>query len=432
MASTAPDTGEDRYVEGADGTKVPWNAVQFDKSGASESPVTQARLVAQASEGITDCFVFSHGWNNDWDRALALYEDFITGYLALKNQYGLELDRPFRPLLIGIFWPSTSLVMPWEQGPDIAAAEPGASSTPEQEDLDALGELLDDQDRARLGELAELDRDLHREEAEAVARMLAPLIGGEDEVDDREGPTEAELAELFYAPPAEDDYDDSGLYGTFVPTGKVGGALRDALRMTTVRIMKDRAGVVGANGVGPLVRDLAAAGDNVRVHLVGHSYGCKVVLSAMAATDTTVESMLLLQPAVSRLCFAQDTGAGRPGGYRVVLDRVHQPILITFSDNDIPLRKFFHLALRREEDLGEVTIAAGEPSRYAALGGYGPGGCGAECETVDMKAANDWYRLDRDDVELVALRGDDYIDGHGDVSNESTWWALHNLLVAPA
>ncbi len=56
------------------------------------------------------------------------------------------------------------------------------------------------------------------------------------------------------------------------------------------------------------------------------------------------------------------------------LDRVFRPILCTFSQHDAPLHRFFHLILRRDQDLGEMQIAAaGEPpSRFAALGGYGP------------------------------------------------------------
>jgi hypothetical protein len=74
----------------------------------------------------------------------------------------------------------------------------------------------------------------------------------------------------------------------------------------------------------------------------------------------------------------------RPGGYRRALDRVFRPILCTFSQHDAPLHRFFHLILRRDKDLGEMKIAAaGEPpSRFAALGGYGPRGSGERLITV--------------------------------------------------
>lgn len=395
-------------------------------------PQTRADLIAAASEGFTDCFVFSHGWNNDWDKAVGRYEDFLHGYVGMRREHGLESDRPFVPLLVGIFWPSTSLVLPWERAPEIAAGT-FTLSPEEREDVDALAEFLEPADRERLHEFAALNRELGNGELGELAAMLAPLMVGDDELG--LGGVTPVVDDVIAALGDEDDggYDESGRYGT------IGGAtqdpeaaflglgtLRKALRLTTVRVMKDRAGTVGTVGVGPLVRELSNG--KARLHLVGHSYGCKVVLSAVAASGVDVNSMLLLQPAVSRLCFARDAGNGRPGGYRQILERVRAPILATYSKRDSALRRFFHLALRRGSDLGEAQIAAAGPSRFAALGGYGPGGCGDECKTEDMRAVGDWYNLDDEELAVVGVRSHDRIKGHGDISHEGTWWALHNLV----
>src|SRR5262249_39681922 len=152
---------------------------------------------------------------------------------------------------------------------------------------------------------------------------------------------------------------------------------RDAIRMFTVRQMKDRAGVVGARGVAPLLVELLR-GSNAKIHLIGHSYGGKVVLTALCVPPDLpriVDSVLLLQPAVSHLCFAKNF-RNRPGqgGYVAAADRVRLPILSTFSTHDFPLRRVFHLALNRAGDLAELKIAGpgDPPSIYAALGGYGP------------------------------------------------------------
>ena len=88
-----------------------------------------------------------------------------------------------------------------------------------------------------------------------------------------------------------------------------------------------------------------------------------------------VHSALLLQPAVSQYAFAREVPArpGVSGGFARGLHRVATPVVATFSANDVALTKQFHLALRRESDLGEQpTIAGGSPSQYAALGGFGP------------------------------------------------------------
>jgi pimeloyl-ACP methyl ester carboxylesterase len=208
--------------------------------------------------------------------------------------------------------------------------------------------------------------------------------------------------------------------------------VRWAVRMATVQQMKDRAGVVGVRGVGPLVRDLLT-GSTARLHLLGHSYGARVMLAAVASggpPPRRVRSLLLLQPAVNHLCFAADVpGAMGPGGFRPVLGRVERPVLSTFSRQDVPLHKTFHLALRRKADLGEPLLAAeGEPpSRYAALGGYGPRGAGERL--IAAHAPADPYTFDPA-VPLYGLHATGLVTGHGDVANAATTWMLHTLAFA--
>jgi hypothetical protein len=229
-----------------------------------------------------------------------------------------------------------------------------------------------------------------------------------------------------------------GVPGTATPVAGVGptpaGILpkldpRHALRMSTVWMMKDRAGRVGASGMHPLLRDILAV-PGVAVHLVGHSYGCKVILSALAvgSLPRSATSALLLQPAVSHLCFALDSdGKRHPGGYRTVLDRVKQPLLMTFSRHDFPLARIFHWAVRRKSDLGEQRIAAGPPNRFAALGGYGPSGMKAgEDLTLALKEAGEPYdEFQQDGLKVLALNGERSIHSHGDILNDYVWWALY-------
>src|SRR4030095_5642449 len=120
------------------------------------------------------------------------------------------------------------------------------------------------------------------------------------------------------------------------------------IRTATVFQMKDRAGTVGKHGVGPMLRDLLA-NNNARVHLTGHSYGAKVVMSALCLLDhpRKVASVLLLQPAINASCFAEkiQENGGLPGAFRPVLERTEGPIFTTFSSSDSPLTTFFHVAL---------------------------------------------------------------------------------------
>ena len=163
-------------------------------------------------------------------------------------------------------------------------------------------------------------------------------------------------------------------------------------------------------------------------------FGAKVMLSAVAAPRRRVRklaAMLLLQPAVSHLSFAEQVpGRGGAGGYRPVLERVAGCIFSTFSTGDFPLHDVYHHTLLRRSDLGELGIAAaGEPpSPYAALGGYGPRGAGEYL--VDPIPGPGTPIEIPDRARLVGLDGshEARIAGHGDVTSVYTAWCLAELV----
>lgn len=448
-----PMEGPYRMLTTAEGKELPFYVIPFDKEGRCKAPRTRGHLIEELKTGgNSHVFLFSHGWNNDWMAASERYVDFMTGYSKLRREYGLAVPAGYTPLLIGVFWPSTSLVLPWESAPRFAGRAGATASAMDQD------RLADDEDQAMAAFAADLApssterfyelmnaSELGTNEVRELAALLAPTLGADDELG-TEGGDAADLAEAWEIGGAmlaatvrtdtQDDEDDD--FGAAAPIPGVGpvpaGILskldpRLVLRMGTVWKMKDRAGTVGANGVHLLLRDLLTACD-AAVHLIGHSYGCKVMLSALAMGPLSrpVTSVLLLQPAVSHRCFAADAdGKGHPGGYRVVLERISQPLLTTFSRRDFALAKIFHLAVRRKSDLGEQRIAAGPPSRFAALGGYGPGGMKAgEDLTVPIKqVGKPYHELGRGGLKILALNGDRTIGGHGDVLNEFVWWALY-------
>ena len=437
MAGGVLRPGPLKTLTGPDGGTVPFYVIPFDKNGVCTGPRSLDRLV-DAAQNATDVFLFSHGWNNDWAAAMRRYDRFIARYVDARETFWHQPGRDYRPILVGVFWPSAVLVAPSEQGPDIAAAADEAFGTPQElSELDAVAEGLDPVAAGRLYELAEQD-ELTRSEAEELAKLLAPALAGED--DDLGGETHApspdELLQAWSRLPVGTD-EPVGEPGGFIDEGATAGAETAALfdrfdprlivRTATVLLMKDRAGRVGGRGVASMLRRLVADSSDSRVHLVGHCYGGKVVLSALCngpAPTRAVESVLLLQPAMSCLCFATDVGNGRPGGYRSALERSRQPIVSTFSSHDVPLTRLFHWAVRRSSDLGEAVIAGAPPSRYAALGGYGPQGAAADVVTVPAQQAPQRYNLATGGKRIVAVESDNVISGHGDVTNPATAWAL--------
>lgn len=453
MPTTLP-AGPFKTVETGIGP-APWYIIPFDKRGTCTGPLTRKHLIeAVGKHDFTDVFLFSHGWNNDWDAASRRYEDFISGFIQMRAQNGLAFAPEYRPALAGVFWPSTALVMPWERAPKFAAG--GTSSIESdvaswQQELDELASDVDPQLREEFYSLAQTKR-LSDAQLKRLGEILAAVIEGYAEADKEGSGTAGEspsgqqlldrskqLAKIKGSPrrtPGEFGFVDDSTTGPQAAFAVDDLDPRGLIRLGTVLQMKDRAGIVGRDGVGPLLRDLLQADRDVRVHLIGHSYGAIVVLSALCnivenELAAKVDSVLLLQPAVSQWCFAGNVdNEGYPGGYRSALDRVRSPIMTTFSKNDMPLTKMFHFAARRDRDKGQPQMAAqGDlprpPSSFAALGGFGPAGLTEqELQVVDMTLPVTRYEIRDPAPKVVALKGDRTIPSHGDISVPATWWAL--------
>jgi hypothetical protein len=435
------------------GNAAPLYLITFDKNGQCQSPLTLAHLLQEAGTGkYTDVHVFSHGWNNVFKDAVHLYREFFGLYFQLRDQLRLNDPASYRPLVVGVIWPSTWMVLPWEATPKIAAlpsaAERDEAATSDQQNLQEVALEVEASLAQRLYELVERGTTLQPDEARELAGILLPIyqrsarsgieteIGGSAPVDLTPDDLLALWRKASPAPPAAGQRPGFAREAEDPQVRAAGGALtwldpRGPVRVASVLIMKDRAGVVGYNGVGPLLLH-KLLGQNLRVHAIGHSFGCKVMLSALCSRSPVkpAASLLLLQPAVSYLCFGDNIdGKGRTGGYRAALKYVQKPIYSTFSSHDVPLTKLFHLAVIRDSDWGEARIAGVPPSKFAALGGFGPGSLKlGESNTVDVMAPGTKYP-DNASYQVVALNGSGgQIKGHGDVATQFTAWAHLNLV----
>jgi hypothetical protein len=421
----------------SDGSKAPLYILQFDSSGRNTSPQTSDHVIDELRAGrFTEAYCFSHGWNNTFADALTLYTQFFGGYLDLRAKRNLQ-GKDYRPLFIGMHWPSIALVLPWERGPKIA----GGETRPEQNDEEMramIGLMLGESEANQFYKLTERGS-LTAQEAQELAGILQRFYSGvadgstaRPEIDQIVGSWHDLEAAANEAAP---DYD--------APPGKFGAESHDspqaafsakdildprgALRVTTVLIMKDRAGLVGTQGVAEILSRILDATKNP-VRLIGHSYGSRVMLTAVSVPlglPRKVDSLLLLQPAVNRYCFAvliPDLGV--KGGFVPALDRVQRPIFSTFSRDDAPLRYLFQFAARRLKDLGELRAAASEPSIYAALGGYGAAGMiPADYHEAPMQDVGGAYpRFEK--LRVLGVDGSGKINGHGDIRSPYACWVL--------
>lgn len=421
-----------RKVATAFGQKVACYAITFDRNGTCTSPRSRDHLIATLAAGsVNHVILYSHGWNTVFGDAVRAYDAFLGALSAMAAAHPGILPGAFNPVVVGIHWPSTSLVPAGERTPQIAA-DPVAASYERETVLEAVDAGARDE---AAGLIDSPDR-LSKDQARRLAKLLVPSLLADTETGIAAPATDDLLA--MWSEPAPQSSGGQGGFSRHGPaTGQIGevrsaGLLdtfspRWIVRLASVLIMKDRAGVVGAGDVADLIGRILGDTD-ARLYLVGHSYGCKVVGTAMATAPVPrpAEAMLMLQPAINRLCFAADLGDGVPGGLRPVLERVRQPVYCTWSSHDLPLRQVFHLVARRASDLGEVRAAA--ISRFAALGGYGPDSLGAEATEWTMPAAPAWPGSPPAGVRVVALDGSAQIDGHGDVGNPAVMWTMLNLL----
>lgn len=191
--------------------------------------------------------------------------------------------------------------------------------------------------------------------------------------------------------------------------------------------MKNRAGVVGATGVTVCINELQMTLPETRVHLVGHSFGCKVMLSCLASegrADKQIDSLTLLQGAVSTHCFAAKIEELKDvaGAYLHTPKRVKGSITITFTKNDKALALAYVAASQSAGQVAELPLRKHqlESGLYYALGAKGIGGV-VGITPIEMGPKGTAYKLA---AGLNALNADKIIMSHGDIRNDAVTWLI--------
>src|SRR4029077_21071046 len=114
------------------------------------------------------------------------------------------------------------------------------------------------------------------------------------------------------------------------------------LRALTFWKMKDRAKAIGESAGYQLLKKIQQTTSNdVRIHLMGHSFGCIVVSATLAGPRGTgqlvrpVQSLALVQGALSLWSYCSDIpfASGREGFFRSILSdrKVRGPVITTVS-----------------------------------------------------------------------------------------------------
>ena len=210
-----------------------------------------------------------------------------------------------------------------------------------------------------------------------------------------------------------------------VLTSITAGASR-LLNYFTYYVMKDRAGVVGAKGVNPLLgRIQAALVKKIGFHLLGHSFGGRLMTAAVnGGAKLQVDTLLLLQAAFSHNGFAE-AHDDVPVGFFVDVVRnpkkVAGPILVTHSRQDQAVGIAYPLASRIS---GSTASALGDANDvYGGIGRNGAQHMGALAKNLTLQTGRPPYPLDVK-CPIYNFNGDAIITSHGDVARPETAWLL--------
>ena len=210
---------------------------------------------------------------------------------------------------------------------------------------------------------------------------------------------------------------------------------REALRMTSYYEMKDRAGIVGRNGLGPLLTRLQQQQD-LRVHLMGYSFGAHVAafgLSGLPGTATgsasAVKSLMLIQGAFSHFSFAapMPIDAARSGALAGMGARADGPLLATFSAADRAVGWWYPAASMLSHS--DAETAHDLTYRWGGMGhdAYQQ----ADTDALTLLDAGSSYALDTgrfyqvDSNRVISANQSRFSGAHSDIRHpEVAWLAL--------
>lgn len=425
-------------------TNQSYYLINFDSKG-QERAADDGRVLSQLvldelkNQPVTDVFVMSHGWLGDIDDAQAQYDKWMANLWSCADDIeAVKKKRPnFRPLLIGLHWPSKPFGNEDTGGAfalDLAADAGDAVESAVKSQLalldasDEIGRQLETIYKAYL----ELDYpDSLPDEVRQAYLEINARLGLDDE--DREAFDPEEIFQNSLA--ADEENEDE--FANFA-AGFSWGDLLAPLRVLSFWRMKDRARSFGESGANDLLRKMqqVTSGRDVRFHLMGHSFGC-IVVTAMTAgsSDATmainpVHSIYLVQGATSLwgYCPKIPHANGKAGAFNRIIknNRVKGAIVTTISEHDSAVGFFYPLAagLKRQVDF------AVELPKYGAIGAFGIQGLddiaggltmGKKDHQYNFKAGRIYNLESSDVIREKAL----VVGAHSDIAHPEVahaWW----------
>jgi hypothetical protein len=442
---------------------LPFWEIEFDADGDPDARRRATLLQEVPQHGITDLFVFSHGWNNDPATARLLY----NGFFGVLAQQHAAHPSSATVGLVGVYWPAER----WSDepipdfsptGPELTEGGTAGATLADDDGPTTVSPALDDVTLAQLTGLFPAATDQLRRMAALLAGpatddtltefhqqlvTFADRAGTADDDGESAAGKPAQRPDMLSDDPATlfgrfrdalqatgadlSDGDSGGTAGLGDVFGRIWNGAKEALRTATYWEMKNRAGTIGRVGLGPLLGTLAASAPGLRVHLIGHSFGARLVSNALAGlpdgTTSPVASLTLLEGAFSHFAFVPRLAfdPSRAGALAGMRSKVRGPLTVCFSSHDAAVGTFYPLASLTAGD----DSAGGHDSMWR-WGGMGADGAqNDDAALVGVQAAGSNYPFTTDailnvDASDVVSHGGPPSGAHSDIVHEELTWIV--------
>lgn len=423
-------------------TDVTYALIAFDEHGRERTDDPQGLNGLMSARLLNDVqaappshvFFFSHGWKGDVPAAADQYNRWIRAMTDLPAD-AARMGPGFRPLWIGLHWPS----LPWGED-ELGGNSFDAPAVPSNELLERyVNRLGGDPDEVR-GLLKVIFKE---NDVNAGAIMLPPHVADAyrrlAELLGRAGEGPGAAPDADGAPFDPDAAFEAGNQGGEDFGGFSLGGLLGPLRQLSFWKMKKRARSVGEGGMHTFIAKLQKALPAAKFHLMGHSFGCIVVSSILGGPGgktplpRPVDSAVLVQGALSLWGYATKIeNVGGPGYFHDMIQRraVRGPLVTTQSVFDTAVGKFYPIAVGL---VGQVDFA-GQLPRYGAVGAFGIQGVSGAvarpllAETAEYGfAAGTIYNLDS---SKYICRMDGASGAHSDIDGPQVAHAIWQAALA--
>jgi len=378
----------------------PFLELEFGPAGEALYPAQRDALVAGCSQlGVTDLIFLAHGFRCDANDATELYTSQLTTLRAnlARPEFGAALSgRTFA--VAGVYWPSQE----YHESSGVTLSQLRPTLCGGAEALNHARSLLPALPNSRSAQ------------DQFVSSVLSAFPNGQDD------PTEG-LPLLHKIGGFE-------LLNRLQP--RLEGAIGEFLNLMSWTAMKSLSGAVGATGLAPIVSACQRELPTLKIHLVGHSLGGRLMASCAKALSQLqarpIDSLSLLEAAFSHYGFSPDAGWGQRGFFREVVDAqiVNGPLISTFSRRDVVVGTAYSVASRLAHDNLQSIGDASDP-----YGGIGHNGAQRtpESTTTPLHPAGQCYDLQPG--AITCLDGSaGLISGHGDVTNEHVTYAVASAI----